>query len=361
MLLFRLGSTMKKQIQIVLIASAASILLFLFTNCSERSKKINKSRTSVKTTLKTKTSTAVESHKSLPSVDTVRYNQKLVELANGDSTGRWPVKNQPYPLRGAILPYKRIVAFYGNLYSKKMGILGALPPKEMMSKLDEEVEEWEKADPKTPVQPALHYIAVVAQGNSWKDETYRWRMPDKQIDSVLNIAGTKKGMIVFLDVQVAFSKVSDELPHLEKYLKLPYVHLAIDPEFSMKNGRKPGTVIGTYDAADVNYCTDFLVKLVREYHLPPKILVVHRFTKDMVTNSKKIKLHPEVQIVINMDGWGEPALKKGTYRNYIYTEPVQFTGFKLFFVNDLKKDPHRLLTPSEIMKLRPLPIYIQYQ
>jgi hypothetical protein len=80
-----------------------------------------------------------------------------------------------------------------------------------------------------------------------------------------------------------------------------------------------------------------------------------------VTNYKNIKLHPEIQLVMNMDGWGEPDLKLGTYRNFIYPEPVQFTGFKLFYKNDLKKPPHHMLTPEEVLKYKPQPIYIQYQ
>lgn len=295
-----------------------------------------------------------------PPLDTLTYNQKLIELANGDTTGRWPVKQQPYPLAEAILPFKRVVAYYGNLYSKKMGILGELPPAEMLAKLDTEVHKWERVDPETPVQPALHYIAVVAQGSAGKDGKYRYRMPDKQIDSVLSIA-KRRNAIVFLDIQVALSDIRSELPLLEKYLKLPQVHLGIDPEFSMKTGAKPGTKIGTYDAADINYCSDYLAKTVRENNLPPKIFVVHRFTKKMVTNSKSIKLHPEVQFVMHMDGWGEPELKRGSYRYFVYMEPVQFTGFKLFYKNDLKKAPHRVMTPEELMKLKPRPIYIQYQ
>jgi len=41
-------------------------------------------------------------------------------------------------------------------------------------------------------------------------------------------------------------------------------------------------------------------------------------------------------------------------------EPVQFTGFKLFYHNDTKKgDP--LLTPKDVLRLIPQPLYIQYQ
>jgi hypothetical protein len=294
------------------------------------------------------------------SIDTAAYHKRLIAVANGDTTGRWPVKNQPVPLSGAILPFKRIVAYYGNLYSKKMGVLGEYPPKELWKKLNIEVAAWKKVDPSTPVQPAIHYIAAVAQGIPMQDGTYCKRMPDAQIDSALAIA--KMGnAIVFLDIQVALSNVRKEIPLLEKYLKMPQVHLGIDPEFSMKDGSIPGRRIGYMDASDINFCSDYLSKLVRENNLSPKILIVHRFTQGMVKNYQNIKLHPEVQIVMNMDGWGEPILKYSTYKSYIYREPVQFTGFKLFYKNDLKKAPHRMLTPIELMELKPQPIYIQYQ
>jgi hypothetical protein len=293
-------------------------------------------------------------------VDTLAYQKKLIALANGDTMGHWPNHLRSYPLDGSILPFKRIVAYYGNLYSKKMGVLGEYPPKEVWRKLHIELAAWKKADPATPVIPAIHYIAIVASGTPGKDGKYRTRMPAHQIDSALAIA--KMGnAIVFLDIQVALSNVQQEVPTLEKYLKMPQVHLGIDPEFSMKEGHRPGTKIGTMDATDINYCANYLAKLVKDNNLPPKILVVHRFTQGMVRNYKNIKLHPEVQIVMNMDGWGEPILKRSTYKLYIYKEPVQFTGFKLFYKNDLKKAPNVMLTPTDLMKLKPQPIYIQYQ
>lgn len=294
-------------------------------------------------------------------VDNAKYNELVKANANGDTTGKWPVKNHPIPLDGAILPFKRIVCYYGNLYSKKMGALGEYEPKTMLSMLDKEVAKWNKVDPSTPVQPALHYIAVVAAGDPGKDGKYRNRMPFKHIDSVLNIAKMRKNMIVFLDIQVALSTIQAELPLLEKYLMMPNVHLGIDPEFSMKGGVLPGRKIGTYDASEINYVSGYLADLVKKHNLPPKVFVVHRFTKKMVTNSQNIKLRPEVQIVMHMDGWGEPDLKLGTYRHFIYGEPVQFTGFKLFYKNDLKKAPNRLMTPEELIKLKPRPLYIQYQ
>ena len=119
----------------------------------------------------------------IPPLDTMAYDKKLEELANNPpppmpitkivkdpETGAettitvepkptppnlWPV-NTVYPNAGAILPFKRIIAYYGNLYSTKMGVLGQYPEGEMLAKLDTEVKKWESADPTTPVVPALH-------------------------------------------------------------------------------------------------------------------------------------------------------------------------------------------------------------
>ena len=293
-------------------------------------------------------------------LDTADWRTRVNLLANGDSSGRWPVKTD-YPLAGAILPFKRVVAYYGNLYSKQMGILGELPPNEMLAKLKGEVKKWEAADPTTPVQPALHYIAVTAQGSPGADGKYKLRMPFNQIDKVLDMA-KQIDAIVFIDIQVGLSTLEKEVPLLEKYLKMPNVHLGVDPEFSMKTGKKPGSVIGSFDATDINFTTNYLAKLVKENNLPPKILVVHRFTNPMVTNYKQIKTRPEVQIVMDMDGWGESERKVGTYYHFISTQPVEFTGFKIFYKNDTKAvKREQVMQPAQLLKLKPRPIYIQYQ
>ncbi|MBP9715547.1 MAG: hypothetical protein KBD52_03615, partial [Candidatus Pacebacteria bacterium] len=271
----------------------------------------------------------------------------------------WP-KKTVYPNVGAILPFKRVIAYYGNLYSTKMGVLGQYPEAEMLRRLDIEVKKWEAADPETPVQPALHYIAVVAQGSAGADGKYRARMPDSEIDKVLKIA-EKINAIVFLDIQVGFSTVPIEVPRLEKYLKMPNVHLGLDPEFSMKSGIRPGKVVGTMDATDINFAAEYLAKIVKENNLPPKILIVHRYTQKMMTNYSAMLPLPEVQIIIHMDGWGGKAKKINTFKQFVYKEPVQFAGFKLFYKNDVLEPNTTLFTPTELLKLNPRPIYIQYQ
>jgi hypothetical protein len=273
--------------------------------------------------------------------------------------GGWPVATA-YPNVGALLPFNRIVAYYGNFYSTGMGVLGQYPPDQMLVMLASTTASWEAADPSTPVIPAIDYIAVTAQGSAGADGKYRARMPDSQLDKAVDLANQAHG-IVILDVQVGLSTVETEVPLLEKYLSMPNVHLALDPEFDMHNGAPPGTVIGSMDAKDINWAANYLAGLVQKYNLPPKVLIIHRFTQSMVTNYQDVEPLPEVQIVMDMDGWGSPAKKTGTYVNVVAPQPIQFTGFKLFYKNDLKPPSTRMMTPQEVLELTPSPSFIQYQ
>jgi hypothetical protein len=323
----------------------------------------------------------------LTPINTVAYDAKLLVIANvpprtiiltatstipGTSTiaiskitktvpgiSAWPVKTV-YPDAGALLPFNRIVAYYGNFYSAQMGVLGEYPPAQMMAMLASTTAEWAAADPSTPVIPALDYIAVTAQGSPGADGKYRDRMPASQINEAISLANQVNGL-VFLDVQVGWSNVETEVPLLAPYLNLPNVELSLDPEFDMESGVKPDAEIGTMDASDINFAANFLANIVTQNNLPPKILVVHRFTEDMVTNYKQITPLPQVEVVIDMDGWGSQAKKINTYETVEAAEPVQFTGFKLFYKNDLLPPSTGMLTPQQILKLSPQPSYIQYQ
>ncbi|MBE0596892.1 MAG: hypothetical protein IH614_06470 [Desulfuromonadales bacterium] len=271
----------------------------------------------------------------------------------------WPVA-MPEPLPGALLPAKRLVAYYGNPNSRRMGVLGEYDKEEMLSRLLAKAKAWEEADPAVPVQPALHLVAVVAQGTPGKAGKYRMIMPDAVVNRVYEWA-QEVGAVLFVDIQPGHDDIRALLPRFEWILQHPDVHLGIDPEFNMgAGGNVPGTKIGSIDADDINYAADYLAELVRRHNLPPKVFVVHRFTRRMVTNASEVKLRPEVQVVMHMDGWGASWLKRDTYKDYIVKEPVQYAGFKLFYHNDTKKgDP--LMHPDDVLRLQPQPLYIQYQ
>ena len=111
------------------------------------------------------------------------------------------------------------------------------------------------------------------------------------------------------------------------------------------------------DASDINIALKTIGDYVTLKKLPPKILLVHRFTGPMVTRYKQITLDPRVQLVIVMDGFGSPSLKAGSYKRHIRREPVQYAGFKLFYKNDKP-----LMTPKDVLgRLVPKPYVIIYQ
>jgi hypothetical protein len=262
---------------------------------------------------------------------------------------------QPAQRRDALLPWSRIVTYYGNPLSKRMGILGEIEPAQMMAGLEKEAAAWQKADPATKVRPGLELVATVAADLPGPSGLYRTRMPDALIQKVVGWARSK-GWLVILDVQVGHSSVKDEVERLRPFLEQPDIHLALDPEFDMPAGVTPGKRIGTTDAKSVNTAIALLGSMIEKKKLPPKLLLVHRFTEGMVTNHSAVKLDPRVQVVMVMDGYGSPSQKRTIYRIAIRKEPVQYAGVKLFYKNDKP-----IMTPREVLTLQPGPSVVIYQ
>jgi hypothetical protein len=225
-----------------------------------------------------------------------------------------------------------------------------------MARLERISQEYADADPETPVAPALELVAIVAQASPGTKGLYRMRMADTLIRRVIGWAESRKYLVI-LDIQAGFSTMDEELPYLLRYLEHPNVHLALDPEFSMRaSGKKPGTVIGSIDAAEANRVIQIVDSLVREKNLPPKFMLIHRFTRNMVRNSSQIAATPRVQVVMDMDGFGGKRLKRDSWYAYIRQFPVQYTGIKLFYKNDKP-----LFQPFEIVRFRPAPLFVMYQ
>lgn len=239
-----------------------------------------------------------------------------------------------------------------------MGVLGASPPTQMLSALKKQTARWQAQDPATPTRCVLELISVIAQGAPGASGLYRSRTSPEVIEKVLGWARSA-GCLLVLDVQVGWSNVPDELPHLLPFLAQPDVHLALDPEWDMQPGAKPGTRIGTMSAADINVAVDALHRLVVENKLPPKLLVVHRFRGFMVTNPANIKTGPTVRLVANMDGFGPPAQKIGGYSIARDEMPTDLGGFKLFFKNDKPILEPKNLVPQGVVT--PAPVFINYQ
>jgi hypothetical protein len=257
---------------------------------------------------------------------------------------------------GPLLPERRIVAYYGNPLAAAMGVLGEQPLAETMQRLRRQAQAYADADPSRPVQPALEVITPVAQATAGLDGLFRLRMPPDVIDEVARVA-EHEHVLLILDVQIGQSTVADELQPLLPYLRRPYVHLALDPEFAMADRRgKPGDIIGTLDAADVNLAIGALTDVVTAERLPPKVLIVHRFLEGMLTNYRTVHPTPSVQVVVDMDGFGAPHVKADKYQTYVHDQTIEYGGVKLFYKHDAP-----LWSPAEVLRLDPTPAVVIYQ
>jgi hypothetical protein len=150
--------------------------------------------------------------------------------------------------------------------------------------------------------------------------------------------------------------VSEEIDAVREWLSYPHVHLAIDPEFSVNEGEVPGEVLGQIDASDVRVAQETLAEIVRSEGIPPKLLVVHQFNLHSITNRDQIEQIPDVQYVLEIDGWGPPEDKLATYAVVGGDVPHEFYGFKLWYQQDVP-----LMTPADVMALVPAPDIVIYQ
>ena len=261
----------------------------------------------------------------------------------------------PEAAPGSLLPQYRILAYYGHPNATTMGILGEYSKDELLSKLTQEKDAYEAADPTRPIKMAFEVIASVAQQYPAENNTYLRHTDAATIQEYADFV-RDHDMILILDLQIGHSNVKDEIATVSDFLKLPYVHLALDPEFAMSGDQVPGEAIGSINASDVTEAQNEVAAIVAENHLPPKMLIVHRFTENMVTNSENIKPVNNVQVVIDFDGFGDPNSKIGLYQHIIGLGGAQFDGIKLFYKHD---DP--LMSPADVVALKPVPDVVIYQ
>ncbi len=259
------------------------------------------------------------------------------------------------PLAGALLPEYRIVAYYGHPHDANMGIVGEMPLDELTRKLQKQADAFEAADPSRPVVPALELIATVAQRDPGFDGTYILDTDHETLREYIDYAA-EHDMLVILDVQIGRGTVAHEIEKVRDLLERPNVHLALDPEFAIAEGETPGDHIGTLSAESIAYAQQVLAEISTEQGIPPKMLIVHQFREDMISEKGQLGPMPGVQLVIDADGFGEPELKTFVYNYLVRDEPVEFGGIKLFYNQDSP-----LMKPREILDLVPAPDVIIYQ
>jgi hypothetical protein len=236
-----------------------------------------------------------------------------------------------------------------------MGILGQYLPDDAADLLAERVARFEAASGGVPVLAALHLVYAVAQPQATGDGLYLQYVDDRTVRQYIELA-RRRGFVLILDLQIGHSNALAEVQKIAKYLAEPDVFVALDPEFALGGSVKPGDAIGSIDASDINAVQWYLAALSQRYRVPTKMLVVHQFQTEMITNATAIERHDDVDLVIDMDGYGPADIKQAKYARYGAAAYAAFGGIKVFLQHD--PDP---LSEAELLRITPRPTLFVYQ
>jgi hypothetical protein len=275
--------------------------------------------------------------------------------ADGDQQAASAQPPEPVELpRGGrtVLPDRRVVAFYGAPQSPELGALGIGSPDAAARRLERQARPY--ARERRPVLPALELITVIANADPGDDGMYRSRQTNAVIRRYLR-AARRHDMLLVLDIQPGRSDFFTETTRLERWLRKPDVGLALDPEWRVQEGEVPGQIIGHVGAREVNATSAWLAQLVARHNLPQKLFIVHQFTDDMVDDTQ-LKRRDGLAMVLNADGFGSKAVKVAKYRAFTRAARSFDQGFKLFYEEDAG-----LMSPREVLRLRPAPDVVVYE
>ncbi|WP_338702856.1 hypothetical protein V2W30_36350 [Streptomyces sp. Q6] len=256
-----------------------------------------------------------------------------------------------------VFPEHRLVGYCGLPGAAALGRLGT-------GDLDDRVAEIERrgrayADGRQ-VLPVLELLAVVANSAPGPDGAYRSRTPDATVRAFHEAARRHRALLL-LNIQPGRASALDEVRALEPWLVHPDVGIALDPEWEMGPGEKPGDTYGHTSGAELTRIAARLAALVERHDLPEKVFVHHQVAESVVRDGQRITAPAGVAMVKSADGIGTPRLKRQTWERLVDPMPRGLhTGFKLFFEEDAR-DGGRLMTPDEVLGLTPRPSYVMYE
>lgn len=268
-------------------------------------------------------------------------------------------RHRPELPRGGreLFPRYRLVGFCGLPGAAALGRLGTGDPGERADEIEKVAHSY--AAGREPL-PVLELLAVVANSAPGPDGKYRTRTSAATIRRFHQHARRQRALLL-LNIQPGRATVLDEVKALRDWLVHPDVGIALDPEWEMGPGEVPGGSFGQTDGHELTEVARYLSGLVAAHDLPQKPLVFHQVATSVVREQSALRPQPGVALIKSADGIGSPGLKRGTWRRLVSDLPDGLhTGFKLFYQEDAEGGS-RLMTPKEVLRLRPRPEYVMYE
>ena len=283
---------------------------------------------------------------------------RLVGEITPDASWQLPLLQEGAELPGGgylLFPGHRLVALYGHAWAPELGVLAEQSPEEAVARIEPIAAEY--AGEGLVVVPAFEIIATVADSRAGDDGNYSNETPRDDIRPWIEAAG-EAGLYVLLDLQPGRSDFLTQARLYEEFLRLPYVGLALDPEWRLGPDEFHLQQFGSVPAAEVNEVAEWLATLVREEHLPQKMLLLHQFRLSMIPDRAAIAIPGELALVIQMDGQGALSDKYATWA--AVTAGTAGSGWSWGWKNFYDEDSP-MATPAEVLALEPAVVYVSYQ
>lgn len=251
---------------------------------------------------------------------------------------------------------RRYVAFYGNPSTVALGVLGEQGPAETLERMQPYLTAY--TEDGYQVVPTYEIIASVAAAKATEDGDYSFEWPPESFQPWVEEA-RDNGMYLLLDLQPGRDDFLTQAKMYQGLLELPYVGLALDPEWRIGPDQVHLVQTGHVEAAEVNEVVDWLADLVRENGLPQKMLLLHQFRAAMIRDRETLEERPELQMIIQVDGQGPIPTKDDTYR--VLTDGQEDAHWKYGWKNFFDEDSPKTATPEYTMGKEPTPVYVSYQ
>jgi hypothetical protein len=261
------------------------------------------------------------------------------------------------PGGGQILyPGRQMVALYGHPGTAALGALGEQGVEGAIARAQQMAAEYQPLVD-VPVVPAFEIITTVASSGAGPDGNYSFEAPIDLLHPWVDAAG-QAGVYVVLDLQPGRTDFLTQAKRYQELLARPYVGLALDPEWRLQPNQRHLVQIGSVTAGEINAVVTWLADLTRAHKLPQKLLMLHQFQPQMISDRGTVDTsRDELAVLIHADGFGSPGAKFETW-NLMHDSPPAnvWWGWKNFIDEDTPT-----FTPAETMAIEPRPLFVSYQ
>jgi hypothetical protein len=259
------------------------------------------------------------------------------------------------PRPPSLLDDAQMVVYYGTPRTSGLGVLGRWSATEAARQVQARAEAFDRLNGDRDVVPAMELIYGMVTAEAGPRGDHVAYLSDDEVQPYLD-AAEELDQQVILDLQIGRNDPSSEIGRIAHLLEDPRVHVAIDPEYAVGPQGVPLQTLGRITGEELNEVQEAVRRIVDEHDLPPKMVIVHQFMDETIVGGEAIRRVDGVDLVLNMDAWGDVAAKKRMYEHFAAKPWAHNRSYNVFLQLD-----SAISSEEELLGLEPVPDVFMYQ